>query len=420
MAREHIYDPDLGYTVFRWYVNAAVLSSYRRFKVIGRENCPKDGSIIDSPNHANCLMDALVILRSEHRATCFVARADIFRNPKVAKFLTFLRIMPIMRKRDGLEEVAKNDEIIENSIQILRHGMPFCIMPEGAHQAKHSMLPLGKGIFRIALGTLENFDDKLYIQPIGLEYTDYFHFRNDLLITYGRPIDITAVKAENPDTPAPVLINQLKAELTERIRELILYIPNDEWYDASYLIASARSESLCQVEALKQKRAVAAEIASLREAEPEKALELLSKADSLAKECIEKDVDMVSVSHRKLFGVHILRAILTIILSPYILACALLSSPVTLIGEKVARQMKDKAFRNSIRCGVLLTWPVFLLIYAILLFVFLPWHCALGTLLLIAPAVVVTHDAIRAWRILISDIRLRTIPNFRKRLQELL
>lgn len=410
MARKNIYDKDFLYDLVFLYAHARIPQAYRRYKMVGfKENYPLDGSVILAPNHANCLMDPLNVLIADWRPKAFVARADIFRNPTAFKALSFLRMMPIMRKRDGMEEVAKNDDIIAKSIDLLQHGLPFCILPEGAHQPKHSMLPLGKGIFRVALGALDGMPEgeKLYILPIGLEYSDYFRYRGDMLMTVGKPIDVTALRAENPDTPAPVLINRMKADLSQRMKDLILYIPNDEYYDATYAYCCVKSEGLSQIAELESKRAAAAKVADLRANNPEGFAELMDKAGELAEGIKEHGIDPISVSHRSNFCWHIVRAIITVVLFPYLLACAVLSAPVTIAAQKISLKMKDSAFRNSIRFAVNLAWPVLFIIYSIVLFCCLPWKTALIAAVLLHQAPNFTHDTIRAWRLLKSDIRLR-------------
>ena len=179
------------YALLRHYVDLVLRLSYRNIKYVGRERLPKDGAIIFAPNHTNALMDAMVILALDRRPKVFVARADIFRNPRIAKILTFCRIMPIMRMRDGIDEVRKNNETIERAVDVLRDKVPFCIFPEGTHQAKYSSLPLSKGIFRIAFQAQELMPDMpLYIVPVGLRYGNFFRFRSTARVQVGEPINV--------------------------------------------------------------------------------------------------------------------------------------------------------------------------------------------------------------------------------------
>ncbi|MCF0178575.1 MAG: 1-acyl-sn-glycerol-3-phosphate acyltransferase, partial [Bacteroidales bacterium] len=127
--------PSKAYDALKKVVDAMLKCSYRHIEYTGMENLPKDGAIILAPNHTNGLMDALVLLAMDKQPKVYVARADIFRNKKTAKILHFLRIMPIMRARDGLNEVRKNNVTIDASVDVLKDSVPFCILPEGTHRA---------------------------------------------------------------------------------------------------------------------------------------------------------------------------------------------------------------------------------------------------------------------------------------------
>ena len=228
-----IQEKDRLYSFLRPYVDWMFRRSYRTFRYIGKENIPTDGAIIFAPNHTNALCDAMAILGIDHRRKVFVARADIFKDPKKAKLLNWLKIMPINRVRDGLDEVRHNDETINKAVDTLRDGVPFCILPEGTHRPKHSLLPLSKGIFRIALQANDTFGDEkpVYIVPVGLEYGDYFHLWNSLTVNIGKPIDVTAFAQAHAALDRPQLMMALREELTLRMRELILWVPDDEQYE---------------------------------------------------------------------------------------------------------------------------------------------------------------------------------------------
>lgn len=228
-----IQDKDRLYLFLRPYVDWLFRRSYREFHYIGKENIPTDGAIIFAPNHTNALCDAMCILGIDRRQKVFVARADIFKEPKRARILTWLKIMPINRVRDGLDEVRHNDETINKAVDTLRDGVPFCILPEGTHRPMHSLLPLNKGIFRIALQANDTFGDEkpIYIVPVGLEYGDYYHLWDSVTVNIGKPINVTEFCRQHAELTYPQQMMTLREELTLRMRELILWVPDDEHYD---------------------------------------------------------------------------------------------------------------------------------------------------------------------------------------------
>ncbi|HQB24056.1 MAG TPA: 1-acyl-sn-glycerol-3-phosphate acyltransferase, partial [Bacteroidales bacterium] len=60
-----------------------------------------------------------------------------------------------------------------------KNKVPFVIAPEGTHRPMHSLLPFGKGVFRIALLANEELqgEKQVYIVPVGLEYGSFFVYR---------------------------------------------------------------------------------------------------------------------------------------------------------------------------------------------------------------------------------------------------
>ncbi len=233
---KQIHEKNIGYNICFPIVRWMFHRSYRHIKYVGIENVPTDGAIIFAPNHTNALQDALAVLFINKEHKVFVARADIFCNKRIAKFLNWIKIMPIRRMRDGVGEVLKNDETENRAIETLRKGVPFCILPEGTHRAKHSLLPLKKGIFRISLRANEEFgkEKPIYIVPVGLEYGDWFHLWDSLVVNVGKPMNVTEFVAEHSDLEYSKLILEMREELTKRMRELILWVPDDENYEKNW------------------------------------------------------------------------------------------------------------------------------------------------------------------------------------------
>lgn len=415
-----IQDYNWLYSFLRYYTDIVLKLSYRTIKYVGRERIPQDGAVIYAPNHTNALMDAMVILALDRKPKVFVARADIFRNPKLAKILTFLKIMPIMRMRDGIDEVRKNNETIEKAVDVLRDRVPFCIFPEGTHQAKYSSLPLSKGIFRIALQAQELMPDMpLYIVPVGLRYGNFFRFRSTARVAIGTPINVGEFVEQHKDLTPAEQLNTMKESLDERMKKAIFYIPNDENYDAKYDICAAvvRSQVRILREEDRKLRGLDAHfkannltlerIAEIEQNNSELYNELIdlgNKASALRK---KERISVSSVFVRHHTITRILRRLLFLVSLPYTIPASILSLPMTFTCKAIFKKLKDFAFRNSVRYFInLIMWPILMIIYSALAYAFLPWQWALPITLAILPAPIVAHEIYRLLRILKSDIKL--------------
>lgn len=413
-----IQDYDSMYSTLFHYVRFSVKQSYRSILQVGEENIPKDGAIIFAPNHTNTLMDALVVLAYNCQPKVFVARADIFRNRKLAQIFTFLKIMPIMRQRDGISAVKKNQETIDKAVDVLKDRIPFCIFPEGTHQAKYSSLPLSKGIFRIAYQAHDLMPDvPLYIVPVGIKYGDFFRFRSTIRMEFGKPINVGEFIAENAHMTPQEQTNVLKDLLTERLHSTIFHIPNDEDYTATYEVCNAvepfemeklsnSGKHILEVQHEANKQALK-RIEALKESDPEKAKKLLELGKEASKLRKKKGIDTESASVKKPLLSRLGRVLLTLITLPYTLPVSVLASPVALLCQFIFTKLKDPAFRNSVRFVVnLVVWPLFVLIYAIIAFCLLPWTSALLATLLIIPAPFVAHELWKTMRLVVSDVKL--------------
>ena len=417
-----IQDPDGLYSFLFNYVSFSVKNSYRKILHVGKENIPQDGAIIFAPNHTNTLMDALVVLCYDYTPKVFVARADIFKNPLLAKIFHFLKIMPIMRQRDGFQAVKKNQEIINKSVDVLKDRIPFCIFPEGTHQAKYSSLPLSKGIFRIAFQAHELMPDvPLYIVPIGVRYGDFFRFRSTLRMEFGKPINVGEFIQANENLTPQEQTNAMKDLLTERLHDTLFHIPNDDDYQATFEVCNVVEPF--EMEAMQKekdgKKLHALELQfqannrslkhfeALKNENPDKAQKLLELGKEAGKLRKKKGIDFESASVKKPFVSRLPRLLLTLLTLPYTLPASLLASPVIGLCQFLFTKLKDPAFWNSVRFVInLVVWPLLVLVYGIIGFCLLPWQWALVAILLVMPAPFVAHELWKTFRLIVSDMKL--------------
>lgn len=226
----NIWEKSLGYQALRAFADPNTRASYNKAHVKGE--LPKDGAIIIAPNHTNTLMDAMVVLRTRKEPTVFGARADIFKKPAIAKFLRYIRIVPMARIRDGAQSVLRNLETFAEVDEVLAHGVPFCIFPEGRHRPMHSLLPIGKGVARIAFASAAK--RQTYVVPTGIENGSFFRYRYPNTVTFGDPIDVNAFLKAHEGCTENETFHAFRQELGKQISSLITYIPDDENYEAAW------------------------------------------------------------------------------------------------------------------------------------------------------------------------------------------
>lgn len=405
-----VYDKNIGYTFLRlFWVNPIIKLSLRRLVVKGKENLPKDGAIIIGCNHTSALLDPLVILRTMNRATVFMTRADIFRKPLLQKVFTFLKMLPIFRIRDGYAAVKQNEEIIAKCVKVLKHRLPLALFPEATHRPKHSLLPLSKGIFHIALEANKNFGNEqpIYIVPMGLEYGRYFRYRSSVVATYGKPINVTEFvkQHENEVTPARLLA-MLREELTQRMSELIAYVPDTEDYDAQWeltKLCTAQLRPLSAGERLTLNQTIIKHLTEKKANDPAEATAALyADAMEFKKERRLHGIHPSSTSHKHPLIASIGNTLALLCALPYYVFCAITMLPSWVTSHFIVSKLKDKAFSNTARLGVnLALCGLLVIIWSIVALCTLPLIPALLAVILLIPAVAFFYDynafALHTW-----------------------
>jgi len=224
MSRK-IWKKNSGYDRLRRYAIWTVRTCFSSLTIEGREHIPTDGALLVAPNHCATMMDPMMVLAGFQAPIGFGARSDIFANKKTAKKLNWLKILPIARERNGRQEVAKNFEVFDEIVESLRNGLPFCLYPEGMHRPERGMLPVKKGIFRIAKQAVDQLDVPVRVLPMGLDYEYFFRGQGRAAIRFGEPIDVGAYFASHADQPEAEIYRDLCTELRERDLALIGRIP---------------------------------------------------------------------------------------------------------------------------------------------------------------------------------------------------
>lgn len=229
-----IYELPLSFRLLKKYIRFTYTNYYGKFIVLGKENIPKEGPVIFAPNHLNALMDALIVqsVSPDNYVTIFLARADVFKNKAIAKFMRSAKIMPAFRIRDGIENLEKNADVFEKCVQVLDHKQAMGIMPEGNQELERRIRPLVKGIFRIAFSAQKKIGDtsSLKIIPIGIEFEDILKFGENVIVNIGQPIYVQEYMELYNSNP-PVALNEIKKRLKTELENLSVHLDTNDFYN---------------------------------------------------------------------------------------------------------------------------------------------------------------------------------------------
>ncbi len=396
-----LYNALLRYVLFIYRL------AFSKISIVGCENIPTKGAVIFAPNHTNAFMDAFTVLEVAKGPVVFVARADVFRNPIVAKIFHFLKIMPIMRMRDGRENLKKNDRIMQTAVEVLRAGVPFGIFCEGTHRMKHSILPLVKGIFRIALQADEalNGEMPVYIVPIGIEYGNYIRYRSTISVQVGEAFNVSKFNAQHQDKTQPELMNLMREELSSRISSLYHCIPDNEDYEAILDICYLKNSVQSPYKMMLKNRQTVDELLQLKITNPSQYEQLISRAKQFSALRHKLNISDETIYSNPSYKKSVLCVITLILTLPYFLFSVIIDLPISLFTWLLFHFIiEDGAMKNSLRVAIImLLYPVIVTILAIYLFAYMPFSIALIILLFALPANIIVHEYTKKLRLLKSD-----------------
>lgn len=246
-----IQDNNTLYNILNPLVQYGTRCHYQSFELHGTENLPTNGAYIIAPCHQQALMEPLAVLCFAPKPPVFLARADIFNNPTIRAILTFMKILPVYRIRDGQSNLTKNNDIFDKSRDVLLDGFPLCLMAEGRHNNRHHLLPMGKGMFRIAGETqLKLGDHPLFIVPTGIDFDEYERPFSNLVVNIGKPIPVQPFM-EEWHSNGPAALNSMRQALVSALSPLMLDIRDEDHYDEIHTLCNVLNRASRRRDGLK-------------------------------------------------------------------------------------------------------------------------------------------------------------------------
>ena len=375
---KHLYKLSFSWKLVSFYIIPLHSLFYRKIIVEGKENIPQKGPLIFAPNHQNALMDPLAVLFASHRQIVFLARADVFKNKILAKLFYFLKILPVFRIRDGKENLQNNDETFNIAVRTLEYGQNVGLFPEARHNNKRSLLPLKKGVPRLAFMAEEknNFNLNLKIIPAGIYYSDYTKLRSVLHIKFGEAISVKDYENAYKDNPQKAMF-LLRDEIKRRIKPLIIDIEDNEMYDTCENLRKLHTDKVekncCKknnyIENYNLQKSIIETFQNYYKEYPEKSQSIKDKVTKFENYKSKYKISNKCFGFSKYLWLNTILNSILILLSSPIFIYGLLNNLISYFTPRlITSKIKDKQFHSSIK----FVWTVFVIpvVYLIQIIIF--------------------------------------------------
>ncbi len=181
----------LFYNSVKVYSRMALSFFFGKWQVAGKENIP-DSPVIFVANHQNAFLDAVLVACSTRHNLWFAARADVFKNPVLARLLYLFQMLPVFRFRDGFGSLKNNENAINAFADKINRGDSILVFAEGNHGNRYQLRPLQKGFTRVAYAA--RYHVNAAIVPVGIQYEGTKGFGTRVLVNFGKATFINTVK----------------------------------------------------------------------------------------------------------------------------------------------------------------------------------------------------------------------------------
>ena len=183
-----------------------------------------EGPLLLACNHPNSFMDSVIMNALFEQPVWSLARGDAFKKKFYARLLKSLKILPVYRTSEGVENLGENYKTFEACIDIFRNNGIVLIYSEGKCINEWHLRPLKKGTARLATKAWEE-KIPLRVLPVGINYSSFRRFGKNLFINFG---DIITVKDININEVDGLRHQSFNNKLQRQLEKLVFEIPGSD------------------------------------------------------------------------------------------------------------------------------------------------------------------------------------------------
>ena len=350
------------YATLRPWIRLGFRHFFKRIEIIDSHFFPKDKAVILISNHQNALLDPLLGCVHTKRQLHWLTRADVFKNPTVAKILASFNMLPVYRERDKVEGIIdKNDQIFKECYARIGSGAVICLFPEGTHRGRKQLFQFKKGMARVAFGAIESgiSPKDILVLPMGLDYSEFYNLHPEAVVKFGEAFSLEKYH-DLFKQDSNKGMNELLAECKRRLSKLIIDVEIEDGYDEIVYLRDLCFE-VPQSKSLKDQYE-AYRIFSSKIQGSSYLHDVIDKTKKYKVICDRYHINEEVASGRYSTPLMILGLIL---LLPFYLVGRTIYAPLERFIENfVKTKVKDPLFKNSIRLAF---WTFLLPIYSILI-----------------------------------------------------
>jgi 1-acyl-sn-glycerol-3-phosphate acyltransferase len=245
--------------VARFIVRRLIRLYYPKIEVTGHDHVPIIGPVLLVANHANSLIDPVIVGIAANRPVRFFAKAPLFETPVLGRLMRALGMLPAFRGQDDSAQVRRNLESLSIAAEALAGGDAVGIFPEGKSHDSLKLEQIRSGAARMAVQAVQAGACELKLVTVGINYQRKQLFRSAIWVRVGRPITVAQFMAQHGDDRKAV--HELTTEMKSRLKKVVLHLAEAEFEpfleELELLLPPQRMRGHVTISALRQRKILA-------------------------------------------------------------------------------------------------------------------------------------------------------------------
>ena len=172
------------YSVLKVIVRMAARIFCRKIIINKPELLKEKGPMILACSHPNSFLDAVLMDILFEKPIWSLTRGDAFLNKRITKLFYKLKMLPVYRPSEGVENLSENYKTFDSCIDLFKRGEIVLIFSEGICVNEWHLRPLKKGTARLAYKCQQE-NIPLKILPVGINYSSFKRFGKNLFVNFG-------------------------------------------------------------------------------------------------------------------------------------------------------------------------------------------------------------------------------------------
>lgn len=171
-------------------------------------------------NHPNSFLDGMILTTLLDQPLYSLARGDAFKIKWVGRLLRRLKLLPVYRTSEGIENLGHNYTTFDACQETFRQNGMVLIFSEGRCENEWHLRPLKKGTARLSITSWKQ-NIPLKVLPTAFNYSSFKKFGKEVHLFFGDWIEPDGILDQETEGKQFLLFNEkLEQQLHKMVYEI--------------------------------------------------------------------------------------------------------------------------------------------------------------------------------------------------------